>query len=162
MLKRTLLTVGICLALPISAAQAANDGAGCGLGKVVLGGKSGVGTNIGAGILNMTSGNQTFGMTSGTLGCDTSTTVQNESKERDVFVASNIDNLSVDAAQGQGNYLASLAHIMAIEEQDKNSFYSLTQNRYEDLFVNSEKPEEVLAALDMAMASDNQLSKYIR
>ncbi|MDH5301509.1 MAG: DUF3015 domain-containing protein [Gammaproteobacteria bacterium] len=162
MLKKTVLALGICLVLPLSAAHAANDGAGCGLGKVILGGKSGAGVNVGASILNSIYGNQTFAMTSGTSGCDTSTVVQNDNKQREEFVASNMDNLSVDAAQGQGNYLASLAHIMAIQEQDKGTFYSLTQARYEDLFVKSEKPAEVLAALDLAMASDSQLAKYIQ
>jgi len=161
MFKRTALAISVCLVLPLSTAHAANDGAGCGLGKIVLEGKSGTGANIGAAILNLL-GVQTFAMTSGTSGCDTTTTVQNDDKQREEFVASNMDNLSVDAAQGQGNYLASLAHIMDIQEQDKGSFYSLTQSRYEDLFVKSEKADDVLAALDLAMASDAQLAKYIQ
>ena len=162
MLKKTILTLGICLTLPLSVAHAKNDGAGCGLGKLVLEGKSGVGVGIGASILNTIYGNQTLAMTSGTSGCDTTSTVQNDQQEREIFVASNIDNLSVDAAQGQGDYLASLAHIMEIKEQDRASFYSLTQARYEDLFIKSDSSVEVLAALDLAMTQDNQLSKYIQ
>ncbi len=162
MLKKTGLILGMCCLLPFSAAYANSDGSGCGLGKLILEGKSGTGVNIGASIINSIYGNQTFAMTSGTSGCDTTTTVKNDTQEREIFVASNIDNLSVDAAQGQGNYLASLAHIMEIHDRDKNSFYELTQHHYEALFANTAKPEEVLAALDIAMASDNNLHKYIQ
>ncbi|MDH5692336.1 MAG: DUF3015 domain-containing protein, partial [Gammaproteobacteria bacterium] len=80
------------LAAPFAAAQA-DGSAGCGLGKLVLEGKSGTGMNIGAAILNNLIIPQTSAMTSGTMGCDTSTQVRND-QEREVFVASNRDSLS--------------------------------------------------------------------
>ena len=158
--KTSLLALGFCFVLPLSS-YANTDGAGCGLGKLILEGKSGTGANIATSIINSIYGNQTFAMSSGTSGCDTTTMVNNEVQEKEVFVASNMDNLSVDVARGQGDYLASLAHIMNIQEQDKSAFYSLTQNHYEDLFVSADSFKEVLVALHVAMASDSDLSKYI-
>ncbi len=159
MLKKTGLIIGFCCVMPFSSAFA-EGGAGCGLGKLILEGKSGVGANIGASIINGIYGNQLFAMSSGTSGCDTTTMVNNEIEEKATFVALNMDNLSVDVAQGQGNYLTSLAHVMNINEQDRNAFYTLTQRNYEGLFAETNSSEEVLAALNVAMASDNVLSKY--
>jgi len=160
MFKRAVIIIGMCAVLPLSVQ--ASDGSGCGLGKVILEGKSGTSVNIAASILNNAIFPQTSAMTSGTMGCDTSTVVQNERQERDIFVASNIDNLSVDVAQGKGDYLSSLAHIMKIEDADKSAFFSLTQQNYEALFISSVESVDTLAALDTAMLGSSSLSKYIQ
>lgn len=159
MFKKAIIVVGLCAALPFTVN--ASDGSGCGLGKLILEGKSGKGANIGAAILNNAIFPQTSAMTSGTMGCDTTTLVKNEQQKRDVFVASNIDNLSVDVAQGKGDYLSSLAQIMKIEDEDKGVFYTLAQLHYEEMFVSSLQTNETLAVLDNAMASNTSLAKYI-
>ena len=162
MLKKSVLGLGffVTLAAPFVAVHAENNGSGCGLGQMILEGKSGMGPNIGAAIINNIIFPQTFAMSTGTMGCDTTQTVKRE-EEREVFVAQNIDNLSVDMAQGQGDYLASLAKIMGIEGQDKDVFYRLTQEQYSNI-INTNTAHEMLAQIDSAMVSDGSLAKYIQ
>lgn len=161
MLKKTLVgfSFAICV-MPFASAYAANDGSGCGLGQLILEGKSGKGANIGAAILNNAIFPQTSAMSTGTMGCDTSKTVQN-THERDIFVAQNRDNLNIDMAQGQGDYLTSLAYIMGINEKDTDSFYRLTQAKFEEL-NEPRTAQDMLAKLDDIMINDKTLSKYVQ
>lgn len=158
------LALGIALSMclvPFSASQAEEKAAGCGVGKIVLEGKSGVGINIAASLMNdMLSGSSSI--TSGTMGCDSTQTVMNDSR-KEVFLAANMDNLSMDIAQGQGDYLDSLAAIMGIESKDKDSFFSLTQDNYQALLGdNSTDAFQLLASLETVMSTDAVLAKYIR
>jgi hypothetical protein len=154
--------VAIALAVAIPAANAANTtGAGCGLGKEVLNGKAGFGWNLLAWLLNGIGGNQTFGMTSGTSGCDVTKTVRNET-DRTEYAAINFDNLSADAARGAGEHLAGLAQVMTIAETDRASFYTLMQSRYDNLFSQTATPESMLVSLDDAMRADAHLAQYVR
>ena len=75
MKKLVILTAALTL-LAVPAAFAGNT-AGCGLGSIIFEGQSGVVMNVLAATFNGTSGNQTFGMTSGTSNCDASDTVMN-------------------------------------------------------------------------------------
>ncbi|MDH5692393.1 MAG: DUF3015 domain-containing protein, partial [Gammaproteobacteria bacterium] len=76
---------------------------------------------------------------------------------------SNRDSLSVDMAQGQGDYLESLAVIMKITEQDRDSFYKLTQQNYESIALDSGvEAQQMLSALDEVLRKDNTLSVYIQ
>jgi hypothetical protein len=70
----------------------ADNGPGCGLGKLALDGKAGFGWNLLGWLLNGIGGNQTFGMTSGTSGCDVTKAVLNEHDRTD-YAAANFDNL---------------------------------------------------------------------
>ena len=71
-MKKILLGT-ILLALS-STSFAAHGPAGCGLGAILLKDSKGLVMNVIAATLNGSSGNQTFGMSTGTLGCeDTST-----------------------------------------------------------------------------------------
>jgi hypothetical protein len=147
--------------VPLSYAEG-NKGAGCGIGKVIMEGKSDKGSNIVASILNMILIPNTFFMTSGVLGCDTTQTVERENV-RNTFVASNLDSLSSDMAQGQGEHLAALADVMGINQQDNSAFFALTQARYSELFDQpTVEAGQVLAALDQAMSDDPLLSKYVK
>ena len=59
----------VLMAAPVSMAFA-GTGSGCGLGATVFEGQSGLFPNVLAATTNGTFGNQTFGLTSGTSGCD--------------------------------------------------------------------------------------------
>ena len=99
----------LCLMLIAGSAYAdRNMNTGCGLGSMVFKSQNSVLQQILAATTNGTSGNQTFGITSGTSNCDQpSNWVQNERLNR--FVAENMDSLAGDIAQGQGEYLSTLA-----------------------------------------------------
>ena len=129
-------TIGLIVALGLLSAPAlfaANNGAGCGLGKTLFEGKKGLVFNVLAATINGISGNQTFGMTSGTSGCDQDSVILLK-KEQEVFVAVNLDNLSQDMAQGDGTYLQALSGLMGCSTEAFGTFAELTQNKYEVLF----------------------------
>lgn len=161
-MKKTLVALSVALATSVAPlSYAEENGAGCGLGKVVMDGQTGTSSNLIASILNALLPNS-FSMTSGTMGCDTTKTVQRD-EVRSTFVASNLDSLSSDMAQGQGEYLAALADVMGIAQQDTPAFFALTQSQYPALFADtSVAAHQVLASLDQAMLSDASLAKYVK
>ena len=101
----------VAVVFTVPAAMAAESGAGCGLGSQLFEGKDGLLFNVLAQTTNGISGNNTFGMTSGTSGCDKDSVVLQE-KEQEVFVSANMGNLSQDMALGSGQYLQSMAVLM--------------------------------------------------
>lgn len=154
--KIILATAASLMLLPMSV-MATEKGAGCGIGKEIMKGKTGTGAHVVAAILNAVIIPNTFFMTTGILGCDVSQQVQNE-QNREVFVASNMDNITRDVAQGQGEYLASLANIMGIQEEDKQDFFSITQKNSEKL-LSAKDANELLAYLDNSIQG-SKLAKY--
>ena len=79
--------------------------AGCGVGHMIVGSEAGF-VQIVATCTNSTLANQTFGITSGTLGCDQSGTGKGSVK---VFIETNREVLAKDIARGSGETIASLA-----------------------------------------------------
>jgi Protein of unknown function (DUF3015) len=80
--------------------------AGCGLGSLIFDANSGW-TQIFAATTNGTSGNQTFGITSGTSNCDTGP--KKESAKN--FVTANRVALAKDISRGKGETLTSLTEL---------------------------------------------------
>ena len=87
--------------LPVTAFAAANNVGSCGLGSKVFEGQKGVAPQVLAATTNGTSGNQTFGITSGTLGCSQDGVVSSNWKTA-LFIDGNKSQLARDAASGQG------------------------------------------------------------
>src|SRR5690606_25896352 len=69
---KRLLIGSLLAAASLNAFATAPGGPGCGWGNMLFEGQSGLPSHLVASITNGTSGNATFGMTSGTNGCDTS------------------------------------------------------------------------------------------
>lgn len=157
--------------LAIGSAQllfAAEKGAGCGIGKVILDGRTGQDPHIVAAILNDILIPRTIFMSTATsmnkpmLGCDPKQTVQRE-QEKTVFVASNIDQLSQEMAQGGGVHLEALADAIGVQDQDKPAFYAMTQNELPKLISAQEQGTgEVLTSLRLAMAERPILAQYVQ
>ena len=80
---------------------------------------------------NGTSGNQTFGITSGTSGCKKTKLVMNERAQE--FVASNMDQLAKEIAMGHGESVDTLAELLAVE--DKEAFASALQTNYKSIYT---------------------------
>lgn len=99
--------------------------AGCGLGSVVFGNEPGF-VQIFANTLNGTSGNQTFGLTTGTSNCGE----RNKLVQADQFIETNKVALENDMSRGQGETLSSLA---AVLECNNQSFGSDVKQRYSAL-----------------------------
>ena len=70
-MKKTLIAAAL-LGASTSAMAVAPGGPGCGWGNMLFEGQSGMPMHLLATLVNGTTGNATFGMTTGTNGCDTS------------------------------------------------------------------------------------------
>ena len=92
MLKSLLITL-------LAGSLAYAGDAGCGLGGQVIKSNTKL-AQLGATFLNGLSGNQTFGISSGTSGCTANGLVQNE-KQIEYFVEVNQEQLTREIAQGQ-------------------------------------------------------------
>jgi hypothetical protein len=148
------------LALAPLAAHADND-AGCGLGTQVMAGKSGVFAHLVATYTNGLLGNQTFGITSGTLGCNGGSEVTADADLRK-FASTNLDQLTVEMAAGEGEALTALAGLYGIDQQDRAAFYGLTKSNYGTIVHGDNVTAgEVLASIRTLMATDARLSRYV-
>ncbi len=80
---------------------------------------------------NGTFGNQTFGITTGTLGCRKTQFVLNERAQD--FVASNMDQLAKEISVGRGESLNTLAELLDVS--DKAEFSASLQANYNKIYT---------------------------
>ncbi len=138
---------------------AANPYAGCGLGSaVVFPDANEWHEHVLAATTNGTSGNQTFGMTSGTLGCEGA---NGPLKLAQAFMEDNMDQLALDAAKGQGETLAALAEVIGVEAQDAAAFNRTMQSNFDSMFNADATSATAYEAMTSAMAQDAALQKYL-
>jgi hypothetical protein len=127
------------LMLPATAsAQAYDTNTGCGLGNQLFKqiGQDKVLYQILAVTTNGILGNQTFGISTGTLGCRAPADfAQNEKVER--FVADNMDSLAQDIASGSGESLSTLAELMEVPAESRTAFYSRLQSSFNVIYTSS-------------------------
>ena len=156
--KKYLVAATLAATFATSTAFAENNG--CGWGTMVFEGKSGKMNEILAVTTNGTLGNQTFGITSGTAGCDEGATIA--SAEVQIYASANMDKLARDMAVGQGETLDSLAELMQIEQTDKAKFFALTKQNFDQIYSSENVTTgEMLTALQDLMAKDPALAKYL-
>lgn len=130
-MKKLIIAVSLLLFTTTAYANTVSQDCGCGLGHVLIGDKEGLVWGVLGTCLNGTFGNQTFGMTTGTLGCDTGgKIVMNE--KINIFVADNMDNLAIDIATGQGETLDALAEIAQVS--DKDFFFTKLQSNFDKIY----------------------------
>lgn len=104
-------------------------------------------------------GNQTFGMSTGTLGCTDDGRWFAEQKTT-MFAELNFDALSQEMAQGRGEHLASLATLMGVPAEQQPEFFALTQERYTSLVQAGEtSPAALVKALNDAISAHPVLAK---
>ena len=157
------ITLGVILALaPVSMALAAPNNVGCGVGSIIFKGQSGVAPQILAVTTNGSFGNQTFGITSGTLGCATDGVVDTPAKVS-MFIDTNIDKLAQEMSVGGGEALSSLADLIGIEDAAKARFFSMTKAHFGEI-ISSDRiaAKDVMAALNRLLAADQDLAVYAR
>ncbi len=146
--------------LASSSIAMADDDAGCGLGSILFEGKSGAAPKILAATTNGTYGNQTFGITSGTLGCQSDGVISSRAR-LSMFMGTNSERLARDMSVGQGESLNVLADLMGVKEQDKALFFKTTQQHFSIIFSDqNQKAGDVLAALQQVMKQDSKLAVY--
>ena len=114
-LGAAVLCAGIALTAP---AHAVDSTGGCGLGSMAWRGQSGTLPQILAVTTNGTFGNQTFGITSGTSGCDQNGRITGGTQKMMLsFLENNMEQFAIDAAAGEGETLTTLAGIMNMDEK---------------------------------------------
>lgn len=160
-MKKTLFTAAFAaLMLPVLAQ--ADSGPGCGVGQMIFKGQTGLVPHTFAATTNGSTYNQWFGLTSGTLDCNPEQVVSNEF-QREIFVASNLDSITLEMARGSGDHLASLADLMGITASDRGDFYAMTKVQFPALIQASDAGAKgMLVAINNAMMSDTNLAKYVR
>ena len=157
---RKIVVGTLMLAVSSGAFAEENKGPGCGWGSMLFDGKSGTPSHVMGATTNVTSGNATFGMTSGTNGCDTSTTIHYGGTS--LFASHNMDGLARDIAKGDGETLSTYASIMNVEPQDMAHFKSTLQANYADIYpASGTTSDQVVASIESIMAKDETLARYV-
>jgi hypothetical protein len=133
-------------------AQQAADNTGCGLGTILWGNKAD--NSVMSQSLQATTngifGNQTFGITSGTLGCEQPRNVASNDRLME-FAVANMDNLARDIARGEGESLETLAELLDVPASGRGEFYAGLLGSFGDIFVTGEEnAASVLARIVVA------------
>ncbi|MDO9266948.1 MAG: DUF3015 family protein [Sulfurimonas sp.] len=130
-MKKFLVSIAAVVALSSSAMAGVNSQTGCGLGSLIIKDDSTAVMLALQATTNGIFGNQTFGITSGTLGCKKTQFVMNERAEE--FVASNMDQLAKEIAIGHGESVDTLAELLKIS--DKATFSASLQANYNSIYA---------------------------
>ncbi len=138
MRKLGVLAAAACFGLAFaSVASADKSNVGCGIGTLIFEGKDGLVSQVFAATTNASFGNQTFGITSGTLECQKAPTLM--SYERlNRFVGDNMDNLAMDISRGQGEYLATLAVLLDVPVPERPALYSRLQENFARIYTSDD------------------------
>ena len=123
------------------------DNIGPGLGRIALKGKTGKGWEILGITLNGLGGNGLFAISFGTSGYEKNAKIGKA--ETATFIAENMDALAADIAKGDGEYLNTLAAMLAAA--DPAAFKADTQANFDEIFaspdVSAEEVTEKIYAL---------------
>ena len=155
--NKVLLAAALTLGSGAAMAEAPG-GPDCGWGNMLLEGQSGVGPHLLATITNGTSGNKTFGMTSGTNGCSTDGSLTYGGSS---MISSIMDEFSEDVARGHGEALDAVAVMMGVEKADRSHFAQTVHKNFGTLFPHDKvTAKEVTDSLLTVMQADARLAKY--
>ncbi|MDT0619701.1 DUF3015 domain-containing protein [Salinisphaera sp. P385] len=159
-MKKILLASAL-LGSSMAASAVAPGGPGCGWGNLVFEGKSGLPVHLLATIVNGTSGNATFGMTSGTNGCSTNgaLTYGGESLLSQNGV---LEEVAQDMATGQGEALTALSVSMGIDVADRDHFNAVMHDNFTAVFPAEDvNARDVMTNIVDVMRTDARLSGYV-
>lgn len=113
--------------------------AGCGVGALIFGNKPGI-VQIFAATTNGILGNQTFGITTGTLGCETAPGTTGAI----VFIEGNREAIAKDISRGQGETLVSLSSLAGCA--DATAVGAALQKNFANIFPAKTTPSDAVAA----------------
>lgn len=158
-IKRALIVMAIA-ALPVSSFAAGENNVGCGLGSKVFDGQKGIAPQVLAATTNGTSGNQTFGISTGTLGCTQDGAVRSTWKTS-MFIDGNLERLARDMSRGSGESLDSLAQLIGVKEEHKAHFFHVTKSNFERIYsADLVNAKDIMAGLRATLAADQTLAGY--
>ncbi len=155
---KKLIAGTILMAASSSAFAVAPGGPGCGWGNMLFEGDSGP-VHFLATTTNGTSGNKTFGMTSGTNGCSLDGKLTYGGKS---MIGSIMDEFSQDVAMGQGDALNAVAVMMGVAPEDRQTFAEVAHQNFKVIFPSENvTADQVMNSLEKVMKADPRLSKYV-
>lgn len=158
MMKKLLATAVLST---VASVAIADQDIGCGVGSMIFAGQSGPIFKVLGATTNGIFGNQTFGITTGTLGCQTQGTITSRARIS-MFTGSNLENLARDMSVGRGETLNVLADLMGVKESDKDHFFQATKSNFGKIFApENESAGQILAALEQVMTQDQVLVGYL-
>ena len=143
-----------------SAFAEAPGGPNCGWGNMLFKGHSGMPSHFVASTTNGTSGNATFGMTSGTNGCSTNSALTYGGKS---WIAMNgmMNELSEDMAKGNGEALTTYAVVLGVAPEDRDHFAAVTHEHFQQIFSKADvTADDVHNNTIAVLKSDARLAKY--
>lgn len=151
---------GLALLSVSSVAMAdAPGGPNCGWGNMLFEGQAGIGPHFLATTTNGTSGNATFGMTTGTNGCSTSGKLTYGGKS---LISSIMGEFSEDVARGEGDAINTVAVIYGVEQADRDTFAKVMHDNFAVIFPNEDvTADEMMTSIEEVMKADPTLAKYI-
>ena len=118
-------------------AFATDSNTGCGLGDMIFGDPDSTVLLSLEATTNGTSGNQTFGITSGTSNCQKPAKfVQNDRLQQ--FVAQNMDSIASDIAMGGGESLDTVAELMEVPSSQRAELSSALQANFTKIYPSAE------------------------
>jgi opacity protein-like surface antigen len=159
-MTKKLLLVSALLVAPLSSAIAVDNVGGCGWGSKLFTGQQGLIPQVLAVTTNGTSGNQTFGITTGTSGCTQNGVVSSNWKTA-MFIGNNMNKLARDMSVGNGEALDSLAALLDVADADKAAFNATLQQEFSSVFSSEEiRSEEVAENIKNVLLSSSSLSAY--
>lgn len=147
-MKKILLPLAaLALAGTVSASDALAHNVGIGLGTIIFEGQSGLLSQVCAATTNGSFGNQTFAITTGTLGAEKWTgIVSNDSVKG--FVKDNMDQLAREMAAGRGESLDTLADLCGVAADKHDAFARDLQAHFADIYTSpTVTNDEVVANL---------------
>lgn len=155
------IIIGAIAALPAAVLAAGENNVGtCGWGAKVFDGQSGIAPQVLAATTNGTSGNQTFGITTGTSGCTQNGTVRSNWKTA-MFIDGNKERLARDMSRGGGESLDSLAQLIGVKEEHKAHFNQVAQANFERIYsADMVSAQDIMNNLRNVLAADQTLAGY--
>jgi hypothetical protein len=139
---RKILCLVVISVLTCSLAYAAGprENCGCGLGTILFENNDGLLSQTAAATTNGLLGNQTFGISSGTLECNQPAELYAR-EQLQKFVAANMDSVAKDIARGNGESLDTLAELMQVPIEKRDTFNTQLQKNFDHIFTSAQVTE---------------------
>lgn len=159
-MKKVILAATLLGSSVVAHADAAG-GPGCGWGNMLFQGQSGLPMHLLATFVNGTSGNATFGMTTGTNGCSTSGKLTYNGKSL-LAINGVLEEVAQDMAAGQGEALTALAVSMGIPTEERAHFNTVMHQNFSAIFTSKDVTAgEVADNITAVMQKDEKLAQFI-
>jgi len=134
MRKLLLPAAAFLAAISLHAADDLKHNVGIGIGTMIFEGQQGLLSQICAATTNGSFGNQTFAITTGTLGARKFSGIVSNGDVQG-FVRDNMDQLAREIAAGQGESVSTLAELIAVPAADRATFAKTLQAQFDVIYA---------------------------